>query len=111
MTTELRFHLDEQVNPRIAQGLQRRGIDVTTTVDAGLRTLDDDSQFAYVRRTGRILVTSDAGFVARHIAGEQHPGIVFYQPQSRSIGQMIAFLALVAEVMTPDDMKNRLEYA
>ncbi|HRX03780.1 MAG: DUF5615 family PIN-like protein [Anaerolineae bacterium] len=96
---------------KLTQGLRRRGVDVTTTVDAGLCTLGDESQLAYVRRTGRILVTSDAGFVARHIAGEEHPGIVFYQPQSRSIDQVIAFLAFLAEVMNATEMTNRLEYA
>lgn len=111
MADRLRFHLDEQVNPRIAHGLRRRGIDVTTTVDADMRTTDDDSQLAFARRTGRILVTCDAGFLARHAGGAEHPGIVFYHSQSRSIGEMIAFLALMAEVMAPDEMQNRLEYA
>lgn len=111
MSNKLRFHLDEQINPRIASGLRRRGIDVTTTVDAALRTVDDGVQLSYALRTGRVLVTCDAGFIARHRAGEEHPGIVYYQPQSRSIGEMVAFLALMVEVMTPDEMHNRLEYA
>ena len=111
MSSKLRFHLDEQVNPRIALGLRRRGIDVTTTVEAGLRTLDDGVQLNYAIRTGRVLVTSDAGFIARHQAGEKHRGIVYYQPQSRSIGDMVAFLSLMAEVLTPDEMHDRLEYA
>lgn len=111
MADKLRLQLDEQVNPRIAQGLRRRDIDVTTTVDAGLRTVDDNTQLAFVRRTRRILVTCDVGFLARHAAGEEHCGIVFYHSQSRSIGEMIAFLALMSEVMTPDEIQNRLEYA
>jgi hypothetical protein len=37
----MRFHLDEHVDFAIARGLRRRGIDVTTTVDAGLRTASD----------------------------------------------------------------------
>ncbi|HEX5102520.1 MAG TPA: hypothetical protein VFV87_01835 [Pirellulaceae bacterium] len=32
----LRFHLDAQVDHAIARGLEARGIDVTTTTDAGL---------------------------------------------------------------------------
>jgi predicted nuclease of predicted toxin-antitoxin system len=108
---KLRFHLDEHVNPRIAQGLRRRGIDVTTTNDAGLRMTDDDAQLTYVRTTERVLVTCDAGFVARHTAGENHYGIIFYNSQSRSVGEMIAYLALMVEVMDPEEMRNRLEYA
>lgn len=111
MAERLRFHLDEQVNPRIAQGLYRRGIDVTTTVDAGLRTVTDDLQLDFVRQTQRVLVTCDAGFVVRHNAGEAHHGIVFYRSQSRSIGEVIALLALMVEVLLPEEMINRLEYA
>lgn len=31
MAEKIKFHLDENVNNAIAQGLSRRGIDVTTT--------------------------------------------------------------------------------
>ena len=31
-----RFHLDENVDPRVAAGLRLLGADVTTTADAGL---------------------------------------------------------------------------
>ena len=42
MKDKIRFHLDEQVDPEIASQLRRRGIDVTTTVEVGLRTSSDE---------------------------------------------------------------------
>ena len=36
MTQKIRFHLDENVSNAIAEGLRRRGIDVTTTSETGL---------------------------------------------------------------------------
>ncbi|MFH1920766.1 MAG: hypothetical protein ABIP48_12860 [Planctomycetota bacterium] len=33
---EIRYHLDEHVDPAVAEGLRQRGVDVTTTVEAGL---------------------------------------------------------------------------
>jgi hypothetical protein len=39
VSEQIRFHLDEHIDPNIARGLRRYGIDVTTTVDAGLRTI------------------------------------------------------------------------
>lgn len=36
MLETIRFHMDENVNTAIADGLRRRGIDVTTTAKAGL---------------------------------------------------------------------------
>jgi hypothetical protein len=41
MADRIRFHLDEHVDPAIASALRRAGIDVTTTIGAGLRTKDD----------------------------------------------------------------------
>ena len=38
MTERIRFHLDEHVDPDVARALRRYGIDVTTTVETGLRT-------------------------------------------------------------------------
>ena len=36
MLGRIRYHLDENVNLAIAQGLRRAGIDVTTSRDVGL---------------------------------------------------------------------------
>ena len=43
MPDRLRFHLDEHVDPAIAEGLRRYGIDVTTTVEAHLHTEEDEA--------------------------------------------------------------------
>ncbi len=50
MKDKIRFHLDEQVDPEIASQLGRRGIDVTTTVEVGLRTASDESQLDFIRQ-------------------------------------------------------------
>jgi Domain of unknown function (DUF5615) len=47
MPRTIRFHLDENVDPAIATGLKRHGIDVTTTADAGLLRAPDEEQVAY----------------------------------------------------------------
>jgi predicted nuclease of predicted toxin-antitoxin system len=107
---KLRFHLDEHILHAIAKGLRQRGIEVTTTVEAGLRTLSDDSQMAYIRREQRVFVTSDAGFLARHARGEEHFGIVYFPTASRSIGDIITFMVLLHEILSPPEMINRIEY-
>ncbi len=43
----IRFHLDECCDPAIAAGLRRRGIDVTTSQEAGLLEAEDEQQAAY----------------------------------------------------------------
>lgn len=49
MAERIRFHLDEHIDPDIAAALRRHGVDVTTTVDAGLRTAGDDAQLEFAK--------------------------------------------------------------
>lgn len=44
---EIRFHMDEQVDRAIAEALRRRGIDLTTTPEAGLLGAVDEEQLAF----------------------------------------------------------------
>ena len=74
----IRFHLDEHINPRIARALERKGIDVTTTVDAGLRTHSDTSQWDYAKSNKRALVTCDRDFLIRTATDSSHFGIIYY---------------------------------
>lgn len=110
MADKIRFHLDEHISHAIARGLKQRGIDVTTTVSARLRTLSDEAQMEYIRQEKRVFVTNDAGFLARSAQGEIHFGIVYYPPGSRSIGEVITFLVLMFEILTADEMGGRVEY-
>ena len=41
MTDRIRFHLDENVKPVVFAALKRHGINVTTTIQAGLLGGDD----------------------------------------------------------------------
>jgi predicted nuclease of predicted toxin-antitoxin system len=52
---KVRYHLDEHVPPAIAKALRKYGIDVTTTVEAGLRTLGDREHLEFARSEGRII--------------------------------------------------------
>ena len=110
MLDKIRFHLDEHVDPAIAVGLRRSGIDVTTTVEAALRTKDDAVHLAFANAEGRVIVTHDNDYLRFHAQGIQHPGMAYCPPQSRSIGYLIETLALMWEIMTPEEMRNRVEF-
>lgn len=70
----LRFHLDENVDPAVADGLQRRGVDVTTCQESGLLEAPDDRQLAFAVAEGRVLITHDEDFLALAKAGVSHAG-------------------------------------
>jgi predicted nuclease of predicted toxin-antitoxin system len=110
MPRTIRFHLDEHGDPAIAQGLRRRGVDVTTTPEVGLIGASDDVQVARARLVGRVLFTQDRDYLRLHAAGEPHAGIAYCHQQTRSIGEIIDALVLIWEVYEPEEMANRVEY-
>ena len=110
MSRRIRFHLDEQVNSVIARELRCHGIDVTTTVEAGLRTQSDEAQLDFICQEKRVLFTQDDDFLRIASCTQNHPGIVYCKQGSRSIGQIVESLLLICEVYSPEDMIGRVEY-
>lgn len=110
MPRTIRFHLDEHVNPVVADGLRRRGIDVTTTPEMHLLGADDLDHVAHAVAQRRVIFTNDSDFLILHDSGTSHFGIAYCHQQSRSVGQIIGSLELIWEILEPDEMRNRLEY-
>ena len=110
MTDRLRFHLDEHVDPIIAKALRQHGIDVTTTVEQALRGASDEEQIAFVQHERRVLVTSDADFLRYASRNHEHPGIVYLKAGRRSLGDIIHYLILIYEVLTPEDFAGHVEF-
>ena len=109
MARTIRFHLDENCDPRIAAGLRLHGVDVTTTPEAGLLQASDEEQLAYAAAQGRVVVTQDTDFLRIAAAGHGSPGIAF-SPQGRSLGPLIQDLLIIWEVYEPEEMRNRVEF-
>jgi predicted nuclease of predicted toxin-antitoxin system len=110
VSDRIRFHLDEPVDPDVARGLRKHGIDVTTSQEAGLRTRSDEEQLAFVRREHRVIVTHDPDFL--RIAGrtQDHPGIAYCEQTAQSIGEIIRRLILVYEVLNAEEIAGRVEF-
>ena len=54
-------------------------------------------------------VKSDEDFLALHNTSPEHAGIA-YAPQQTSIGEMVRGLLLIHDVLTPEEMRGRVEY-
>jgi len=106
----LRFHLDEHVDHGVARALASRGIDVTTTTDAGLLGASDEEHLAFAGREGRVCVTHDADFLAIAAASSDHAGIAYCAPQARSIGQIVRYLCLMNDCLEPREMEGKVEF-
>lgn len=107
---EIRFHLDEHIDAAIANGLRQRGIDSTTTADAGLLQATDEEHLAYALAEGRVVVTHDDDFLELHSRGIPHAGIAYCHMHARTIGQIIRGLVLVHQCLTAEEMRNEVEF-
>ena len=90
--------------------MRRRGINVTTTSEAGLIGVSDREQIAFSLSENRILITHDDDFVILHGSGITHAGITYCDQKRRSIGEILNTLILIWETLEPEDMKNQLEF-
>jgi predicted nuclease of predicted toxin-antitoxin system len=106
----MRFHLDENCDPAIAEGLRRHGIDVTTTTEAGLLRASDESHTAFASAQARVISTQDKDFLRIHARGVPHAGIAYCAQQARTIGEIISGLVLIWEVMEPAEMAIHVEF-
>ena len=110
MSRTIRFHLDENCPTAIADGLRRRGIDVTTTPEASLISASDEEQARYALAESRLIFTQDQDFLRIHAAGIAHAGIAYCHQRKRSIGAIIAGLTQIWEMMEPEEVLNWLTY-
>jgi len=111
MPQEIRFHLDEHVSLAIAEGLRRRGIDVTTTPEVGLNGADDLDHIAFGLANLRVIYTNDEDYLTLNDQGVPHAGFVFCRQGSRSIGEVTQFLTLLHACLTAEEIHGTVEFA
>ena len=95
----------------LADGLRARGVECLRTNESDNVSNSDIEQLQFSFENGYVIFTRDSDFTELHSQGHQHAGIV-YIPQQRRVrlGEMINSLCLVHDVLTPQEMINRLEY-
>ncbi len=110
MSQTIRFHLDEHVSHAIAHALRRRGVEVSTTTEAGLLGAGDDDQLAYALAEHRVLVTHDPDLIALAHRDRTHAGIAYCDQERRSLRSVMQSLLLMWEVLSPEEMEGHVEY-
>ncbi len=94
----LRFHLDENVDHSVARGLQARGIDVTTSTDAKLLSVDDETQLAYAFSENRVLITHDGPLLGLATRGVAHAGASPIVPKKPSASVSLSAASFASTV-------------
>ncbi len=112
----LRLYLDEDSMSRaLSAALRNLGVDVITALEAGTISAPDLAQLEFATSQQRVLYSYNVGdFYRLHSEflgqGKSHAGIVLCQQTQFSIGEQARRMALVAAVVSPDDMCDRVEF-
>ena len=106
--------MDHHVDIAITRGLRLRGVTVLTAEEDGTKQLADPLLLDRATALDYVLFTQDVDLLAeaarRQVAGEAFAGVVFARQQVVSIGRCIQDLELMAKVLDPVDMMNRVVY-
>jgi predicted nuclease of predicted toxin-antitoxin system len=107
--SKIRFYLDENVNPAIAEQLARGGIDAIT-----VRDLDElgDHDINHLQRAAdleRVLCTHDTDFLKLAAQNTEHAGIVFV-PHRTSIGTIVNGLRELHAQVEAEDIKGQVRF-
>lgn len=109
----LAFLMDQQIHSAVTEGLRWRGINVLTAFEDGRSAADDDELLQRATALGRVFVSQDQDLlrITRQWrqAGRVFTGVAFGIQQDLDIGGTIEYL-LIAHVMPPEEMQNRVEY-
>ena len=101
---------DEHVRFDVIGGLRAQGIDVVTVQDLGLRGRPDPEILAMAAHLGRIVYTSDTDFVRISDSGVPHLGVLFHHVRKYRPGAAINAVSLACQILSPDEMRNRVEF-
>lgn len=111
---KLKIYTDENVDVRIAEGLRRRGIEAFSAHEKGTVGIKDKQHFAKAKELNAVIFTHDPHFVsiAKEMAeaGKEHTGVIFTEMHRFALGECIRRLTLYAEVVSPGEMINQIEF-
>ena len=107
---EIKYHLDENVPNAIANGLRLRGVDVTTTLEAGLLEAADQEHIEFAHRNHRAIFSFDDDFLSLASRGVEHSGIAFCHQRDRTIGQVVHGLVSLWRAKTAEEMVGQIHF-
>ena len=101
---------DEHIPTPVIKGLRRRGVDVATVESFGLRGFADELILDAAIQQRRVVYTKDTDFLRLHAFGIHHSVILYHHTQEYSVGEAIRRVWLDCEVLSMEEMRNRVEF-
>ncbi|MEX2138408.1 MAG: DUF5615 family PIN-like protein [Pirellulales bacterium] len=114
--SQIRLYLDEDATQhRVVASLRGRGVDVVTTLEAGMGGSEDAEQLALAASLGRSIYSLNVAHFCR-LHGEflsqnwKHSGIILIPKQRYSVGEKARRLTQLIDSLSAEEMQNRLEF-
>ena len=108
------LYMDHHVQAAVTAGLRIRGVDVLTVHEDGHAQEDDPVILQRATSMGRVVFTQDDDFLALArdwmTTGTEFAGVAYAHQLKITIGQAIQDLELMAKVLEPDEMRNRIVF-
>lgn len=108
------LYMDVHVPSAITEGLRRRGIDVLTSQQDGVREADDEVLLARATGFERLLFTFDEDFLKLasqwQASQKRFRGIAYARQIGTSIGRLVEDLELLVLCATDEELENRVIY-
>lgn len=108
--TTLRFYLDENVDPEVAEQLTQKGIEAVSTRSLGKLGDSDVNHLQRATEMGFVLCTHDADFLRMNAQGVEHSGIIFSNHDGSTIGGWVRELEKIQSEITAEEMKAQVKF-
>ncbi len=101
--------IDENLHPEIGELFRKRGDDVASVYDQGLRGHEDSEIAAICRSEGRVLLTLDLDFSdIRHYPPADYPGIIVMRLRSKGRASVRSVLNQVLIHLDVEPIEGKL---
>ena len=107
------IYCDENVWMPVAEGLRRRGWDVTTAVEEETLGYTDREHIKFALEKGWVILTFDDDFLSLVESNyeENHPAIIYVSQHGRDVGDLVKRIDLVLEKREIQNISSEIVYA
>lgn len=108
--SEIRFYLDENVDPEVENQLQRHGIESVSARSLGLLGEKDTPHLKLATEMEFVLCTHDTDFLILHTTITDHFGIIFAPHDGATIGGWVRVLREIHGSETAENFVGQLRF-
>ncbi|MDX2162028.1 MAG: DUF5615 family PIN-like protein [bacterium] len=104
----MRFDLDENMNPEIADQLKRHSIEAFTVIRLGFAGDSDIEHLECAKPLNCVLCTHDEDFLRLAAQGTTHNGIAYGRQFNSTLGGWVRERRRLHDQKSPEDMQNQV---